>query len=413
MEICLSLGDSLEVLSERDDCSVDSIVTDPPYGLGNEPDAVELMFDWVLRGAHLVKGKGFMGNEWDAFVPQPILWSECHRVLKPGGHLLSFGGTRTFDLLSLALRLAGFEYRDTIMWVYGEGMPKSHNISKAINKQQGSNSSEEWNGWGTNLKPCYEPILMFRKPLDGNVAENVLQWRTGGINIDATRVPTDDAVVRPSVARDDNLVYGKGLGAGTQEEPSGRWPSNFVHDGSDEVLSLFPVTGPSKKASRGKGIDGPTFKNKNGSGNGVRGHDDNGGSAARFFYCAKASRSERDAGLDDLEMLPGGEMSGTKDGSLLTGSGNKRDNQRKNIHPSVKPVSLMRWLVKMVTPPGGLVLDPFMGSGTTGIACVMEGFDFWGIDKDEYYTRIADARIQHWRNQSTKKIQKTKVFPRI
>jgi site-specific DNA-methyltransferase (adenine-specific) len=226
MNTTLLLGDCLERLKELPDNSVDSIVTDPPYGLGKEPDALKMLTDWIETGHHDVKGRGFMGKEWDAFVPQPQVWHECLRVLKPGGHLLAFAGTRTQDLMTLGLRLAGFEIRDMVAWGYGSGFPKSLDVSKALDKMAGAerevvgradriagnksvgtighsrcvpditapatDAAKQWNGWGTALKPALEPITLARKPLEGTVAANVLKWHTGALNIDGCRVATDD-----------------------------------------------------------------------------------------------------------------------------------------------------------------------------------------------------------------------------
>ncbi len=296
-------GDSLLVLQLLDDNSVDAIVTDPPYGLS------------------------FMGKKWDYDVPSEELWRQCFRVLKAGGHLLCFAGTRTQHRMAVRIEDAGFEIRDMIAWVYGSGFPKSLDVSKAIDKAAGhwrgkagevvsdngamsggnyertpkgdpiTAAAVAWQGWGTALKPALEPITVARKPLIGTVAENALQHGTGAINVDGCRVGE-------------------------------RWPANFIHDGSEQVTDLL-------------------------------------GSAARFFYCAKASKRDRDEG---------------------------------NHHPTVKPTDLMRYLCRLVTPPDGLVLDPFMGSGSTGKAAALEGFSFIGIEREAEYVAIAQARINHVTN---------------
>jgi site-specific DNA-methyltransferase (adenine-specific) len=296
-------GDSLLVLQLLDDNSVDAIVTDPPYGLS------------------------FMGKKWDYDVPSEELWRQCFRVLKAGGHLLCFAGTRTQHRMAVRIEDAGFEIRDMIAWVYGSGFPKSLDVSKAIDKAAGhwrgkagevvsdngamsggnyertpkgdpiTAAAVAWQGWGTALKPALEPITVARKPLIGTVAENALQHGTGAINVDGCRVGE-------------------------------RWPANFIHDGSEQVTDLL-------------------------------------GSAARFFYCAKASKRDRDEG---------------------------------NHHPTVKPTDLMRYLCRLVTPPDGIVLDPFMGSGSTGKAAALEGFSFIGIEREAEYVAIAQARINHVTN---------------
>ena len=343
-------ADNVETLRTFPDDCIDSIVTDPPYGLS------------------------FMGKRWDYDVPSVELWQECLRVLKPGGHLLAFAGTRTQHRMAVRIEDAGFEIRDMIAWVYGSGFPKSLDVSKAIDKAAGAErevigqkvrgdverakssgvtmaaadanknnkaifgygvenitvpateAAKQWQGFGTALKPALEPITVARKPLCGTVAENVLQWGTGALNIDGCRVGNEQRTYsgmsanKPEVGtfRDDNW---------TPKEISvtvaGRWPANLIHDGSDEVNSLLKES-------------------------------------ARFFYCAKA---------------------------------NKKDRGEGNNHPTVKPTDLMRYLVRLVTPPNGVVLDPFMGSGSTGKACVLEGFNFIGIDRNKEYVAIAKTRI--------------------
>ena len=364
-------GDCLEVMRAMPSNSVDSIVTDPPYGLS------------------------FMGKKWDYDVPSVEIWAECLRVLKPGGHLLAFAGTRTQHRMAVRIEDAGFEIRDMIAWVYGSGFPKSLDVSKAIDKGEGfwrgragavksgndamsggnyertakgdpvTAAAAAWQGWGTALKPALEPITVARKPLVGTVAANVLEHGTGGLNIDACRVGTDDNLNGGTYGG----VFGNGKPTFTKALGTGRWPANLIHDGSDEVLAGFPVTGPSKASMRGVGLTGDDAK-VYGKGdpefNTSRGHNDNGGSAARFFYCTKASRADRNDGLP-----PGA-----------------------NFHPTVKPTDLMAYLCRLVTPPGGAVLDPFMGSGSTGKAAVREGFRFIGIEREADYLRIATARIE-------------------
>jgi site-specific DNA-methyltransferase (adenine-specific) len=368
-------GDCLDVLRTLPADSVDAIVTDPPYGLS------------------------FMGKKWDYDVPSEAIWRECLRVLKPGGHLLAFAGTRTQHRMAVRIEDAGFEIRDMIAWVYGSGFPKSLDVSKAIDKAAGAEreivgvhpdaakrtsgtvtasgwetpsrcnditapateAARQWAGWGTALKPALEPITVARKPLIGTVAENVLAHGTGALNVDGCRVEgAPPSVPQPVFNSPTGRTYGMKTGEGRNGEMSqaaGRWPANLIHDGSDEVVGLFPQTAAAKSAERGERSGVNT--NFGGSG-GVRGHDDNGGSAARFFYCAKASKRDRDEG---------------------------------NNHPTVKPTDLMRYLCRLVTSPGGTVLDPFMGSGSTGKAAMLEGFGFIGIERDPEYVKIAKARI--------------------
>jgi site-specific DNA-methyltransferase (adenine-specific) len=386
-------GDCREVMAGMADGSVDAIVTDPPYELG------------------------FMGKSWDAsgIAYDLEVWRQALRVLKPGGHLLAFSGSRTYHRMVCAIEDAGFEIRDQIMWLYGSGFPKSHDVSKAIDREAGAerdvkripyttnvmqqgigvdrpwmkaasqagyhelagdepatDAARTWSGWGTALKPAHEPIVVARKPFKGTVAQNVLAHGTGALNIEGCRVVTD------------------GMN-------SGRWPANVIHDGSDEVLRLFPETGPAKASQRGK-RDGVVTSF--GGDDTVRGHDDAGGSAARFFYCAKASKRDREEGLDGFEAVRTGGMQATADGSMLTGSGNERTTTRANHHPTVKPTDLMRYLCRLVVAPGGIVLDPFAGSGTTGKAAVLEGFGFIGCELSQDYSEIARARIHHAINMS-------------
>jgi site-specific DNA-methyltransferase (adenine-specific) len=333
-------GNCLDVLKEMPDNSIDAICTDPPYGLA------------------------FMGKKWDYDVPSVDIWKECLRVLKPGGHLLSFAGTRTQHRMAVRIEDAGFEIRDMIAWVYGSGFNKVGYIKD-------SNGETVRDGWGGSLKPALEPITMARKPIsEGTVAANVLEHGTGAINIDGCRVGTNDGLGRPYGG--ENKVYGSyGMERGTRtgDGLTGRWPANLITDGSDEVVGLFPQTGPAKAAHRGTGKGKSNAYGVYGGESTVRGHDDNGGSAARFFYCAKANKKDRNEGL----------------------------NGETNNHPTVKPTNLMRYLCRLITPPGGTVLDPFLGSGTTGKASLLEGFNFIGIEMEESYLDIAQQRIQQVR----------------
>lgn len=380
------LGDCLERMKELPDNSVDSIVTDPPYGLS------------------------FMGKHWDKGVPSAEIWAEALRVLKPGGHLLAFAGTRTQHRMAVNIEDAGFEIRDMIAWVYGSGFPKSLNVSKAIDKAAGAEreisgvayyadgraknnsgtaksgysgglasegagvrmktapateAAKQWDGWGTALKPALEPITVARKPFKGTVAANVQEHGTGAINIDECRVPSDDGECRSRPPRTENRIYGGGKGASATEShhnESGRWPANLIHDGSDEVLELFPHTKSGARngvKSKHGGKHGGVYGAFEGGDSGNN-FEASSGSAARFFYCAKASKKDR-------------------------GDGNK--------HPTVKPTDLMRYLCRLVTPPNGIVLDPFVGSGSTGKAAVLEGFSFVGIELESESFDIAKQRI--------------------
>jgi DNA modification methylase len=372
----LLLGDCRDRLKELPDNSIDSIVTDPPYELG------------------------FMGKSWDAsgVAYDVTVWQECLRVLKPGGHLLSFGGSRTYHRMACAIEDAGFQIRDQIMWVYGSGFPKSLNVGK-------QNGCEEWDGWGTALKPAHEPIVLARKPLDGTVANNVLEHGVGGINIDGCRVEGEPVPI-------NKLEEWSGFGQKVepkyeqQVNVAGRFPANFIHDGSDEVLELFPEAG--NKWKRNYGVEDYNGKQYNGGsfgGGGYNGQNTyaDSGSAARFFYCAKASKKDRNEGLDEFEekqTFGGGSRSPdqySEDEKYLKNAATaygaiKAPN--KNHHPTVKPTDLMRYLCRLVTPPNGTVLDPFTGSGSTGKAATLEGFNFIGIEQSAEYIEIAKARIE-------------------
>jgi site-specific DNA-methyltransferase (adenine-specific) len=340
------------------DCSVDAVVTDPPYGLA------------------------FMGKRWDYDVPSVEIWAECLRVLKPGGHLLAFAGTRTQHRMAVRIEDAGFEIRDMIAWVYGSGFPKSHNLK------------DDWQGWGTALKPALEPITMARKPLVGTVAANVLAHGTGGINVDGCRIDAEPRSFSGTPNRHGGQLAGggeKGEMRPDWTETRGRWPANLITDGSDEVVGLFPQTtstGGSGPASRGYSSDGRTVS---GSCAATGGFGDT-GSAARFFYTAKASKADRDEGCEELEA---GTAQGMRSnaGPALVGEDRNRT-QARNTHPTVKPTDLMRYLCRLVTPPGGIVLDPFMGSGSTGKAAMLEGFGFIGIEREAAYHAIAERRVR-------------------
>ena len=440
MNYTLHLGDCLDVLRTLPDCSVDAVVTDPPYGLA------------------------FMGKRWDYDVPSVEVWAECLRVLKPGGHLLAFAGTRTQHRMAVRIEDAGFEIRDMIAWVYGSGFPKSLDVSKAIDKRGGSvagfeefrdavraamqrngvsraeltkalgnhmlshyltagsqpavpnvkdyriirdtlglghdwdhlfaeeaerevvgqghrvrrestvqiagcsdgayditapatDAARQWHGWGTALKPAMEPITVARKPLIGTVAENVLMHKTGALNIDGCRVPTEEAipVMQSTGGRKFEQTHTQPARRNQQVgvQTQGRWPANLMHDGSEEAMELL-------------------------------------GDAQRFFYCAKASKADRDEGCEGLEARNNMRVNAPRNSEE-----EKHRTRLGNNHPTVKPTDLMRYLCRLVTPPAGVVLDPFMGSGSTGKGALLEGFHFIGIERDEAYMEIARARIGH------------------
>ena len=346
-------GDCLEVMRTLDENSIDTIITDPPYGLE------------------------FMGKDWDNGVPGIRFWEQALRIAKPGAIMLAFGGTRTYHRLVCAIEDAGWEIRDMIEYVYGSGFPKSHNISKAMDKEQSTPEAQLWDGWGTALKPAHEPIVVAMKPLDGTFVNNALTWGVAGLNIDGARVEHNEPEIFTDRTADKfGRTHAGGNGwRGKPEEQklaspnsSGRFPANLIHDGSDEVTGLFPQTKTGGSYCKTDCGDSMFGKRKVDT---VMNTDNINGSAARFFYCAKSSRRERNAGLPEGETCS---------------------------HPTVKPIELMRYLVRLTkTPTGGVVLDPFMGSGTTGCACELEGREFIGIEMNEEYIEIAEKRIAHWK----------------
>jgi DNA modification methylase len=413
----LLLGDSLERLKELPADSVDACVCDPPYGLS------------------------FMNKHWDYDVPSVELWREVLRVLKPGAHLLSFGGTRTYHRMVVAIEDAGFEIRDQIMWIYGSGFPKSMNIGKAIDKQNGialevvgkgrsgsssrayqseekttaghyeqTQSTNEWSGWGTALKPANEPIVLARKPLEAKltVAANVLKHGTGAINMDASRIGVSSSEpnlrTTPTVNSGATSMFKLGNGPdGKGPEPRGRWPANLILDECAAKL-LDEQSGILKTNSTGKG--NPTGKASSkinvGGGRTPAGIPTSVGGASRFFYVAKASKRERNAGLEGMPERECGQYQSSLDGGqMLTGSGNVRSNAKQNHHPTVKPIKLMEYLVRMITPPGGTVLDPFLGSGSTLVAAARLGFKGIGCEMSPEYLEIARRRIEHAQKEIT------------
>lgn len=409
--------DCIEGMKQLEDNSVDSIVTDPPYELG------------------------FMGKSWDTsgIAYNVEMWKEAFRVLNPGGYLLSFGGTRTYHRMACAIEDAGFEIRDQIQWIYGSGFPKSLNIGKAIDKLQGTKrevisegrsgktsrayqseeqttageyvvdkGTSEWEGWGTALKPANEPICVARKPLsEKTVAENVLKYGTGGINIDGSRIDfvseedefesknkNQHSKYPNSVMRNSakNGIYHQDKREPEDYTAQGRFPANFIHDGSDEVLELFPDTTSEGHWAKTKVTGFGDFGNGKSEYFGVGEKYKSKGSAARFFYCAKASKKERNEGLDNTEETINCDRN--PDCYSADVPFNRSANPKKNIHPTVKPLKLMQYLVRLVTPKNGIVLDPFMGSGTTGMAAKSQGFRYIGFDMTKEYVEIAEARIK-------------------
>lgn len=474
-------GDNRTILKAFPANSIDAIVTDPPYGLSREPNMREVLQHWLKGDDYKHTGSGFMGKSWDSFVPGPVAWGEALRVLKPGGYALVFAGSRTQDLMTTALRLAGFEIRDVIMWLYGSGFPKSLDVSKAVEKAAGhgpareralkftawmrstgitagqinaatgsnmashyltdkqqphvatldqfeamrhllpepppeimeimrwrtiesenmarrkivetkvhnagedrvvtmlshggeyhvtephTDEAKQWHGYGTALKPAYEPIIVARKPLEGTVADSVLTHGTGAINIGGCRVPfADKADEKASKDKNQHADHGTGprdnqqtYGAHTADrgnyDAPGRWPANVIHDGLSEEW-------------------------------------------ARYFYCAKISKADREAGCGHLERVSAGEATGGRaEGSAGLDSpraGAGRTGGARNHHPTVKPTDLMRWLCRLVGHPNAMILDPFAGSGSTGRGAALEGFNFIGIEKEGEYVPIARARFE-------------------
>lgn len=406
---CL-LGDCRDILPTLEPASFDACVTDPPYHLTqlsrgghartNNPDSP--------HGRHRIGDKGFMGKQWDGgdVAHDPETWRAVLRVLKPGAHLLAFGGTRTYHRLACAIEDAGFEIRDQVQWIFGSGFPKSLNVANEIAEagsaglfaDRSAIESAQWNGWGTALKPAHEPIVLARKPLIGTVAENLLTHRTGAINVDACRIPTNGEQLsisgRGAVPCRHDEYSARAAGVVSQPHDLGRWPANVIHDGSDEVLLRFPdATGALAPVTGSE----PSAKTRNvlGAYNGraasaIRADS---GSAARFFYCPKADRNDRNEGLDGFTRKPLNWSSGEQSPGTFQSPGTDRSSE--NHHPTVKPTALMRYLCRLITPPGGVIVDPFGGSGSTGKAAALEGFGFVIIEREAEYYAIAEARIHH------------------
>jgi site-specific DNA-methyltransferase (adenine-specific) len=364
----LRTGDCLDVLAELEACSVDALVTDPPYGLGKPPPIREVLACWLAGETYEAKGGGFMGKTWDAMVPPPKVWAAALRVVKPGAWGVVFAGTRTVDLMGISLRLGGWEVRDQIAYLYGSGFPKSLN--------------GPWGG--TALKPALEPALLVRRPLDGTYAENATRWGVGGLNIDAGRIGVEWMPRTKSdgtVKSQNRAMAVHNTGRVRLDDVQGRWPANVML-GHNEDCGEDCTTGCAvAMLDKQSGTEG---------------------GASRFFYTAKPSRSEREAGLDGLPVWTSHEVTNRDPdsaGAKHARSGKTAQGEVRNHHPTVKPVDLMRHLVQLVTPPAiedrrPLVLDPFMGSGTTGMAAAGLGLDFLGIDLDPAHVQIARARIE-------------------
>lgn len=421
------VGDCLEKMREMDACSVDAIVTDPPYAFG------------------------FMGKKWDYELPSVEIWKEALRILKPGGHALVFGGPRTYHRMACAVEDAGFEVRDQLQWLFGSGFPKSLDISKAIDKAAGAErevisktasaykvkglstdnshdgykrpshenwekdekgyrmdvvtapatlEAKTWSGWGTALKPANEPILLARKPLsEKTVAANVLKWNTGGLNIDAGRIEAGNSDLNGGAYRGTRLHNNqmfKGLdGTGNAYvKPQGRFPANLL---LDETAAEMLDAQSGELKSGAPGIRRKNHETTSMAGRlGVTGQTETGfgdtGGASRFFYVAKASKSERNRGL---EGMPEREGPGSKRSTPAEGRASALGAPRANHHPTVKPIKLMSYLIRLITPPGGLVLDPFAGSGSTGVAALKDGFRFIGIEREAEYAEIAQKRLDN------------------
>lgn len=433
----LAHAECREYLSKLPDNSADAVVTDTPYALTSEsPDMAEVLQHWLAGDDYESNGGGFMGASWDAFVPGPATFREVFRVLKPGGYALFFGGTRTYDLLGVSLRLAGFRLLDTIHWMYGSGMVASRNVACDIDKQLGhphktvdplvTTEAKAWEGWGTRIKPAHEPIWLAQKPRDGTFADNVLAHTTGLLNIDGCRTP------------------------------AGRWPANvaLTHSAACELRGTQVVEGDARHNTPGStggrrppGFNQPNAPKGDSLPNGrvygdevvpvwvcapdcpVRALDaqaPGSDGASRFFnvsswhpelddiesfrYAPKVSTAEREAGCGGLPAWSAAAATASGEGTKRlanprTGAG--RTGGRRNVQPTLKPIALLRWLTRLVTPPGGLVLDPFAGAASGGVAAVLEGFDWLGTEMCDDpatkpptpYVTIGRARLRHWSQQ--------------
>jgi len=420
-QIKLMQGDNILSLKKLPENSIDSIVTDPPYGLS------------------------FMNKKWDYEVPSIEFWQEAFRVLKPGGHVLSFGGTRTYHRMVVNMEDAGFEIRDQIMWIYGSGFPKSLNIGKSFDKKNGNErevtgiktdgayssgtnnlginrssllgegdgrktpptrgedfgkvtkGSSKYEGWGTALKPANEPICLARKPLsEKTIVDNVIKWGTGGINVDGCRIGTELVKTSGNNGLGNNGIYCDTYkGCEDSEEREGRFPANILFD-EEAAQVLDEQSGILSTHSTGKGNNVKGSKNINIGGGYTRpGIKTENGGASRFFYVAKVGKKERNLGLDNFEDKKLHSINQLDDRARPDGT-IRETPIHKNNHPTLKPINLMTYLCRLITPPGGIILDPFMGSGSTGISACLEGFRFVGMELDEDYFKIAEARINNF-----------------
>lgn len=403
-------GDMLDMLQVIKPESIDAIVCDPPYELG------------------------FMNKSWDStgIAFKKETWQNCFEVLKPGGYLLAFGGSRTYHRIACAIEDAGFEIRDCVMYFYGTGFPKSMDIAKALEGklQPTTDLAKEWQGWGTCLKPAYEPIIVARKPFKGSVVDNIIKYRVGGINIDECRVKfenTQNPATNPlfrkqggyKLPEKGQLSNGAIPFSSSKNDVNelGRFPANVITDGSEEVAKGMPNTTstPRTPTTGGTGGIGKVTNFQRGS---ETSNFNDSGSAMRYFYSAKASKKDRDEGLDNLN-----------DGLLRRVRPDKNDDKptglnkdprfapvvRKNIHPTCKPTELMQYLVRLVSPKGATILDPFMGSGSTGKAVMFENrerdanYKFIGIELTDEYLPIAQARIEYARDKFKYDLEQEKV----
>lgn len=388
-------GDMLDMLQVIEPESIDAIVCDPPYELG------------------------FMNKSWDStgIAFKKETWKNCFEVLKPGGYLLAFGGSRTYHRIACAIEDAGFEIRDCVMYLYGSGFSKSYNIGLAIDKKNGV-SQNEWQGWGTCLKPAYEPIIVARKPFKGSVVDNIIKYRVGGLNIDECRVGETGGIKKVNIIKNSgSKICRFGCDGDKIETGEGRFPANVITDGSEEVAKGMPNT-TSQYNPEGKHQNERHRENYDRFNFGYKQRIDTGfndsGSAMRYFYSAKASKKDRDEGLDAFQDKTFHSVLNQKNGS-----GDRLDGAktpiRKNIHPTCKPTELMQYLVRLVSPKGATILDPFMGSGSTGKAVMFENrerdanYKFIGIELTDEYLPIAQARIEYARDKFKYDLEQEKV----
>lgn len=447
-DYAIAHADVLAALRELPDCSVDGVLTDPPYGLGSHQPTVDELVAY-LRGAELDTGGDFMGKDWS--VPSVTTWREVWRVMKPGAALLSFGGSRTYDLISLGLRAAGFEVRDCMTWLYAKGFPKSLNIGLAIDKAAGATRevvgtrtltgnaalstkekggtygvqvgsvpakevpitapatalAQQWDGFGTALKPAWEPILLARKPIDGTVAENIARWGVGGLAIDACRIG-DEVISQHGRSDSENVAMsGRNYAEPAGREWEGRWPANLLLDeGASAMLDAAAGDRPSRKSitrNGGGNQGGDVFTKRKGRPKADSGYADSGG-PSRFFFSTKVSTKEREWGCEALPIRSAGECTDREDGSagLSSPRGAGRGKGARNPHPTLKPISLTTWLARLILPPtpDATLLVPYSGVGSEMIGALLAGWPMvFGIEGDFEsvgYVDISHARIAAW-----------------